>query len=151
MIGVVVAIGIALAMAWLLIAFIDGCNVRKIERDLEHRLRPYAGTPQARYMDKDELWKAIRGVRGVLVLYWAAGAIATLASREAAKNPARLDAARMIFFDALELRCIAVFALLEAVACVMSPHFPRALAATLVRLYCDLGCKLDALEAIGSA
>lgn len=123
----------------------------RVDHTMIARLRPFSGCQQsARYMDKEELWHELGGLRGVLALMIGAAAINELAARIAKKDPDARTAAQMVFFSMLELQALAAFLPFEAMACWLSPAFPRALAGTIVRLFCDLASIYSAAESIGS-
>jgi hypothetical protein len=124
---------------------------RRFKVEVVERIRPFAGTPtKALYMDKDELWRAMNGLRGFLAFSIGAAAINEMARRIARKNPDARTAAKTIFFSMIEFQVLALFLPLEALACRLIPVFPRALAGTLVRLYCDLASMYAAAESIAS-
>jgi hypothetical protein len=124
---------------------------RRLRPDIVARLRPFAGVHKsAKYMDKTELWSAIGGMRGVWQVWIGAAAINELACRIAKQDPDAATAARMISRATIELQLITILLPFEAVACRIDPAFPRALAGTIVRLYCDLASMYSAAETIAS-
>lgn len=143
----VVIIGVV-AVFWAIVELMSRRNPElALHRRLVDTLKPYVGSPvDMRYLDKEAMWRAIGGARGVCGAFWAAGAIATLANRCERTNPCARTAAREIFAGALSLRFMAGMSIIEAAICWMVPAFPRAMAGALVRLYCDLVWELEAVE-----
>lgn len=122
-----------------------------ILRETKNKLLPFAGSSASdRFSDQDELWRAIGGARGVVVILCAAGVISSAASRCARRYPAAETVADTIFWGGIWLRVTAIICLLEALMCRISPKCPRWVAGAMVRGYCELVLDLEAAESIGS-
>jgi hypothetical protein len=125
--------------------------LKAVNPELAARLMPYAGIPESPvFLDKEELWKAIGGIRGVWGICRAAGAIATLAARIAEAHPEARSAATETLVSASYLRVVAMICLAEAAICNALPMLPRMLAWTLARHYCDLVSTLSAAGDLAS-
>jgi hypothetical protein len=123
----------------------------RYNRELCDRLLPFTGSTASSDFDhRDAIWNAMGRSRGIWTLFWAAGAISTIACGIARRYPAAETAAQDIFLAAIEVRILSFLALLEALICSVIPEFPRAIAWTVVRLYCDIALTLEAAQSISS-
>lgn len=120
-------------------------DVQLIERarpDLAERLMPFSC-----YMDRDELWAAIGGMDGLVAIYHACGAVATLVARHVrSKDAGAKPIEEQVFIAALCARFLALLAIGEAVFRKMLPIWPPVFAASLVQLFCSMTATLNALE-----
>lgn len=124
---------------------------KRYSRELCDRLLPFTGsTASSDFEHRDAIWNAMGRSRGIWTLFWAAGAISTIACGIARRHPEAATAAEEVFLASLALRFICALALSEAVICSLTPSFPRALTWTLARLYCDISLTLEAAQSIGS-
>lgn len=140
----------ALLLAAVYVAHGD-CMSMDALREMKSTLLPFAGNPAIDLItEKDAIWIAVGGFRGVWAILRSAGTISTMARRCAQLYPEAATAAEAIFMGGIELRIIATLCLIEGAICARSRHFPRAMVGALVRLYCDMMLDLEAAESIAS-
>lgn len=123
---------------------------RDTHPEIAARLLPFTATPEnPRHYEKEELWKAIGGTKGLRQIRKAAGAIALIARDIAESKPAARTAAEEIFSTALCVRGAALLCIAEAAVVAMAPSVPRILAWTIAHHYVGLSCALEGIESIG--
>ncbi|KAA6459595.1 hypothetical protein DYQ86_15870 [Acidobacteria bacterium AB60] len=99
------------------------------------------------HVDPDRLGLAIGGLPGLLAIYRACGAIATLIARHARRDPSGNNSlAEQMFVYSICARLLAIMAIGETFLRKVLPQWPPVFTASLARLFCDMGFTLDAME-----
>lgn len=102
--------------------------------------------PFARRGDYDRLHSVIGGFVGLICMYRACGAIATLVNRYASESSRPSPLAEQVMIYAICGRMLVLGAMAEYLLRRALPAWPAVLTASLAQVYCDMGCTLEALE-----
>ena len=146
---------LVLAIVWILLTVFRKPKpieelLNEVELNLAARLYPFIELRgPARFMDDDELWKAIGGINGIFLIHKESRVFVSLAIKIAKAYPE--DAKNF----AEEILCSAVYLRLTTWACLVEfmlrrimPRLPRIQARSAAKLYCDIAMTIETVLSV---